>query len=425
MSFAAGSPTTAASGFSYAPNISDDGGRVEFASQSTDLVANQVDANLVADIFLYTVASGQNVLVSHADGAPATAGDHGVTNLVSTAVLSGDGSAIAFESVSKNLVTPNVSGNFRNVYRYLTATGVNTLVSHHAGSPGVEGDEFSATPLISNDGKRIAFDSLADDLMAGASDLNSADDVFVWDAVADTSTLLSHAAAAANTAADNTSAPLAISSDGKLVLFSSYASDLMTGLVDGNRGPDLYVAEIVNDRVALVTHTAGSTSGAANRASYNGTISGDGQRIAFVSDASDLVAGDYNDYRDAFLSSLGQDFFTLAPCRVLDTRPSSALSNGVPRLVMMAGACGIPADARAVSINLTVTQPTLGGSMVAYAADLAAPNTNNLSFAAGQTRANNGILLLDTTGGGQAAFKALLAGAGTAHIVVDVNGYFR
>jgi hypothetical protein len=123
----------------------------------------------------------------------------------------------------------------------------------------------------------------------------------------------------------------------------------------------------------------------------------------------------------------GTAFHVVTPCRVLDTRGAGgqALAANVRRTVTLTGVCGIPPTARSVSANVTVTAPTAGGNLVAFPADLgAAPGTNTLSFSAGQTRANNAMLLLSGDGSGAAAFTALMA-SGTVHLVVDVNGWWE
>jgi glycosyl hydrolase family 44 len=124
-------------------------------------------------------------------------------------------------------------------------------------------------------------------------------------------------------------------------------------------------------------------------------------------------------------------FYTTVPCRVLDTRNANgplggpALVAGVRRDFVLTGTCGIPATAKTVSANATVTGPTAGGSLVAFPADLAiAPGTNTLSFGAGRTRANNAVLLLARDASGKAAFLAQMP-SGTVHVIVDVNGWWE
>jgi hypothetical protein len=72
-----------------------------------------------------------------------------------------------------------------------------------------------------------------------------------------------------------------------------------------------------------------------------------------------------------------------------------------------------------------VTGPTANGEVNLWPADLGNPATNVLSFRAGVTRANNGILELATDGGGGVTAQAALSSGGTVHLILDVNGYFQ
>ena len=62
------------------------------------------------------------------------------------------------------------------------------------------------------------------------------------------------------------------------------------------------------------------------------------------------------------VAARGTDFYTVTPCRMLDTRAGAPLASGVPLLVSAAGACGIPANARAVAVNVTTIAPPPGAS---------------------------------------------------------------
>jgi hypothetical protein len=124
-------------------------------------------------------------------------------------------------------------------------------------------------------------------------------------------------------------------------------------------------------------------------------------------------------------------FHTLAPCRVLDTRnaPSAlggpALPAGSRRDFVLAGACGIPTAAVSVSANVTITQPSSAGALVAFPGELTeAPLATTLAFGAGVTRANDAILLLARDGSGAVAFSNDLP-SGTVHLIVDVNGWWQ
>ena len=118
------------------------------------------------------------------------------------------------------------------------------------------------------------------------------------------------------------------------------------------------------------------------------------------------------------------DFYTVTPCRQLDTRSTVALAPGATLFVPLAGAsCGIPATATAVSINVAVTQPTAMGFLTIYPADRTRPLVSNINFGAGQTRANNAIVPLAIDG--SAAVKVFNGSGGTSHVIIDVNGYFQ
>jgi pseudomonalisin len=121
------------------------------------------------------------------------------------------------------------------------------------------------------------------------------------------------------------------------------------------------------------------------------------------------------------------DFYTVTPCRVLDTRlPSGplggpALAAGEVRDLPLGGNCGIPADAEAVVANLTVVNPSAPGYF-ALSVTGSFGHTSTLNFRAGQTRANNAVVPL--FGNGHTKTHLSMA-TGQADLVVDVTGYFR
>jgi hypothetical protein len=123
----------------------------------------------------------------------------------------------------------------------------------------------------------------------------------------------------------------------------------------------------------------------------------------------------------------GSGFYTLAPCRVLDTRGLGAPLSGtaVPassRLTYtLTDICGIPAGARAISANVTVVAPAARGFVRFLPGDTAPTPASTISFSPGQVRANNAILSLSEAG----TLSAENVSAAPVDIVVDVNGYFR
>ena len=121
-------------------------------------------------------------------------------------------------------------------------------------------------------------------------------------------------------------------------------------------------------------------------------------------------------------------FYTLAPCRVADTRDAAgvfggpAVTAGRVRLFPVAGRCGVPPGAKAVAVNVTVTQPTTVGHLSISSPYAFSPNASTLNYRAGQTRANNALVSLGA-GGEIRVFCA--QPSGTVHVIVDVSGYFR
>jgi hypothetical protein len=118
-------------------------------------------------------------------------------------------------------------------------------------------------------------------------------------------------------------------------------------------------------------------------------------------------------------------FYTLAPCRVTDTRttpgPGPLPPNGA-RVVPVAGFCGVPAGAGAVSANVTIVA-SAAGSVVLFPGNESNPGTSNVNFAAGRVRANAALLYLATDGSGSVGV-ANMSNASN-HFILDVNGYFQ
>jgi fibronectin type 3 domain-containing protein len=121
------------------------------------------------------------------------------------------------------------------------------------------------------------------------------------------------------------------------------------------------------------------------------------------------------------------DFYTVAPCRLVDTRAATgpaggpALQPGQTRTFLLAGSCGIPAAAKALSVNMTVVSPTAGGNLSLFPADQAAPIASSINFQAGQNRANNALISLSAGG----AIQVQSNTGGPVHFLLDVNGWFQ
>ncbi len=142
----------------------------------------------------------------------------------------------------------------------------------------------------------------------------------------------------------------------------------------------------------------------------------------------------FNGQSDAFVVKIAgppipaTSFYTLTPCRLLDTRDPAgpwggpALSAGAVRTFVIAGRCSVPVTANAVSVNATVTQPTTLGHLVFFPGGSPQPLVSTINYRAGQTRANNAIVRLGADG---TISVACGQASGTTHFILDINGYFQ
>jgi IPT/TIG domain-containing protein/PQQ enzyme-like repeat protein len=130
----------------------------------------------------------------------------------------------------------------------------------------------------------------------------------------------------------------------------------------------------------------------------------------------------------AFTYSPGTGFFTVAPCRIIDTRGATgpyggpAIAANGNRAFVLAGHCGVPAGTRAISINVTVTLSSAAGDLRLYAVGAPVPPTSAINYRAGETRADNAVVALGA--GGDLVVHCDQA-AGAVHLIVDVDGYFH
>lgn len=189
VSHAAGSPVQAGNSSSQGQSISADGRYIAFASQSTDLVAGQVDNPDTFDLFFWDRATGQIRLISHAFGSAVTAANQATARFA----LSADGRFVAFPSDASNLLPAGGGTPTTAVYLWDRDTGAVSLVSHRAGQPAVPAEGLYSTVRISGDGGVVAFDSSAADLVAGQVDAGGLD-VFVWTRATGTAGLVSRTA---------------------------------------------------------------------------------------------------------------------------------------------------------------------------------------------------------------------------------------
>ena len=371
--------TSSGNGFSRPVAISADGRRVIFESSASDLVAG--DDNGQRDVFLRDLQSGTTELVS-VDATGATPG-----NADSTAVaMTPDGRFVAFDSHASDLVDSDANGQLLDAFvrdlqsdvtvlvstdtgdaveawshrtnaissdgRYVTfgrflefgppyldgsagtipwpavyrrdlQTNTTQLVTvNHAGTGNCEG--YSYAEWMSPNGRFVVFGSAASDLAPGGVDHNGRMDAYVRDMQSGVTTLVS-VNSAGTEAGSGESYPAAISDDGRYVVFSSSANDLVPG-DDGEH--DVFVRDLQANHTELVSVDSGGAKGKADSWTWSGQVSTDGRFVLFGSYASNLVAGDTNGAADVFLRDRQLGTTTLVSA-AFDGRSANAASDGV------------------------------------------------------------------------------------------------
>ncbi len=209
--------------------------------------------------------------------APTQAGSPYRTGAAS---LSQDGRSVVFHSDHPTLVTNRDHGAFLDVFVRNLADGQTTLVSASTNGAAARGNSTEATP--SANGRRVAFTSDANDLLAG--DTNLCPDVFLRDLDSGQLTLISLAAAGGP--ANGPSSSPALSPDGQRVAFASTATNLVNA--DTNRLADVFVRDLATGSTRLVSRTS-QGEGSARGISGAPVWSANGQRLAFVSTATNLT----------------------------------------------------------------------------------------------------------------------------------------
>jgi Tol biopolymer transport system component len=281
-------------GGSTAGGISANGRYVVFQSDAPNLVAG--DTNRLTDVFLRDRARGVTTRLS--------VGPHGPANGASAfAAISANGRFVAFQSDASNLVARDTNHSVDVFVRDL-ATGKNSRVNVSSRGVQARGLSESTQPELSSDGRFVAFESSATNLVRG--DTNTLADVFVHDRRTGRTERVSVTSNGKQAGADRTNngsnAP-SISGDGRYVAFHSADSNLVPG--DTNRTFDIFVHDRKTGRTTRIS--VSSAGRQANGESVGApSFSADGRYVAFNSLASNLAPGDDQaiDILDVFVRDL-------------------------------------------------------------------------------------------------------------------------
>jgi len=272
--------------------ISDDWRYVAFRSTASDLHALDTDTNL--DIFQRDLVNNTTALVSIDTLTTGSADD----NLSRQVSMSGDGRYVVFKSRATNLVAADTNSK-DDVFAWDRDAAIGSQIklvsANKAGTDS--GSNSSSQPVISRDGSRISFRSSANDL--DARDVDGTFDVYARDTsdlVAAIPTYYLVSATPGDLSAAGSSQSPAISVNGRYVVFRSTANDIAA--LD-NAGEDVFLRDLQAATTTLASPNSDS-SASGNDSSENPAISGDGNTVAFSSEATDLVANDINARDDVF-----------------------------------------------------------------------------------------------------------------------------
>lgn len=231
--------------YSYYPAISGDGQYVTYTSDSTNLVAS--DTNGASDVFLYNVDTQTTTRASVVTGGAQSNG-----NSISPSI-SVDGRYITYYSDASNLGS-DTNGTY-DIFLFDTNTTITTMVS--VDSNGVHSDNASYEPVISDDGKYIAYQS--DGATLVNNDYNGLSDIYVYE-VDTARTMRISLDPDRNEVYDGTSSGATISGDGKYIAYQSSSSSLVFD--DTNAALDVFLTQLVSaNRLNYAAGSHGSVSG--------------------------------------------------------------------------------------------------------------------------------------------------------------------
>lgn len=268
--------------------LSGDGRVVAFCSRSTDLVEGAVSDRL--QVFVRDTVRDEVTLCSIDQN------DIPASQTCSQAALSGDGTVVVYCTAAANLCDGDDNGDDDIYLRDLVA-GRTERVS--VGPGGVGGNAFSRSPDASHDGRYVVFASAASNLGPSVPVINT--HIYRRDRQAGTTMCVSRSSAGA--LADEVCDYPSISGDGRWVAFESSATNLVPGDTNGTR--DVFVHDCETGATTRVSVTsAGGESHASPGRDMLPVISADGSAVVYCSDAPDLVPGDTAGQVDVFVHDL-------------------------------------------------------------------------------------------------------------------------
>ncbi len=290
---------------------------------------------------------------------------------------------------------PVSSGQAPRVTGALTAAA-STVIRVSVATDGTQANQHSWQPAVSGDGRYVAFDSSATNLVAG--DTNNSNDVFVHDCATGETVRVS--VASDGTQGNGYAQPVGggpgISTDGRFVVFCSEATNLVSG--DTNDTYDVFVHDRLTHQTTLVSTASDGTRG--DYGSQEGSISADGRYVAFSSYAGNLVPGDTNGVYDAFV----HDRLTGQTTRI-SVASDGTQGNG------HSGSPSISADGRYVAFGSVATNLVAGETMGGvFVHDRATGETARASFALDGTPSAGSCPRISSDGRIVAYYRTVISG---------------
>jgi Tol biopolymer transport system component len=269
-------------------SISDDGGRVAWV---TSAALDPADGDDADDVYVRDIASAETILATP-----------GITTDVSEYGLSGNGSFVAFATTAALAGGSDVNG-VSDVYRRRLSDGATALVSRPGIAPA--GNGASSDPSISDDGRWVAFASVATDLVAGFVDGNGpARDIFARDVSGLATHLVSKVGAGNNGANAGSRDPriAGTPADALAGVHIAYDSDATNlAAADAAGAESVYRRRLSENSSVLISRATGGAN--ADSRAHVGGISDTGAKVAFASDAGNLGAG--ADYYGVYVRDVG------------------------------------------------------------------------------------------------------------------------
>jgi Tol biopolymer transport system component len=284
--------------------------------------------------------------------------------------VSGTGRYVGFQSTGTDLV-PGPASGFADIYVRDTCIGapagcVPTTIRVSVDSNGNLANGNSRSPAISGDGRYVAFDSSATNLVPGDTQINGMADVFLRDTCTGAPagcapSTIRLSATPSGGQADGDSRDASISADGRFVACNSTATDLASG--DTNGQIDVFVRDTCIGGPAGCTPTTNLISLASdgtqgNGASFLASISADGRLVAFQSAATNFVPGDAQNQTQVFL----RDTCVGAPAGCMPSTIQVSVGTGGSLANASSGAAAISGTGRFVTFGSAATNLTSGNT---------------------------------------------------------------